>query len=123
MDLKTQTKAQLKELAKGLVENYEELSKSELVAALELVLPTEEVVEEVVPAPLIAEQLVAVVPDSKPIIVKEKKTKEVKEEIKVISPVVRKNWETYLNRYKLSAKEFLLRYPNHPEREIIKTLI
>ena len=118
MDLKTQTKTQLKELAKGLIDNYEELSKSELVTALELALPT----EEVIPAPLIAEQLVTVVPDSKPVIIKEKK---VKEEVKAkeISPVVKRNWEIYLNRYKLSAREFLLRYPNHPEREIIKTLI
>ena len=114
MDLKTMSKSELKELAKSFnLENYEELSKVDLLALI-----TKTLGENTSPS---EEEFV------------EEEIKEVKEEVLTklyenIKPhveiplLLKKVWKEHLNRYKLTAEEFLKRYPNHTERHIIETL-
>ena len=41
---------------------------------------------------------------------------------KKYSPLVLETWRKYLEKYKLTPEQFLTRYPNHPEKDIIKQL-
>ena len=113
MDLRTKTKAELREMAKELqIEGCEEMNKVTLLAAVTEKLGIENV-EEPTEEPAIEVQ-------SKP---KAKATSQpVKTKPKELSQNAR-NWKAYLDRYKITPEKFLERFPNHPYKQYIQELI
>lgn len=121
MDLSKKSLKELKELAKDLgVQDYEKLSKAELIPLLE---PGENIPEESLTLHSenveVELRVVKVQLPEKEIVTVKLEDKEPKI---IVPPQVRRAWLTYLKRYNLTAQEFLNRYPSHPEKETIKNL-
>ena len=111
MDLKSKTKKELIELAKeSNIENYDTLTKTELLTALEEVLFSSDtavsVIEEkiTVPATPIIDQLVSVYSEK-------------------YSAYEKKEFLKSIEKYKLPLDQFLQCFPNHPKKELIEELI
>lgn len=114
MDLKTMSKSELKDLAKSFnLEGYEELSKVDLLALVTKTIEGNTPLDE---QGFIEEEFIEV---KEEVLVKPYES--IKPQIE-IPLLLKKVWKDHLNRYKLTAEEFLKRYPNHTERHIIETL-
>ena len=116
MDLKSKTKAELKEMAKELViEGYEEMNKVTLLTTV-----TEKLKEQGI-------EVTEDTPEPEPV------KEQPKEEVKKIKPAPKskikeltqqaRNWKAYLERYQITPEAFLSRYPNHPYKQFIQELI
>lgn len=129
MDLKVKNKAQLKEIAEQInLAGYEELNKVDLLGLIEKTLEENPELIKLLEEPKITidEKIVEEVKKTHGVDVKTEIKKIIKKEkentIPNLPDSVYRKWKEYLKKNGLTAKEFLLRYPNHPEKEIIKTL-